>query len=64
MKKMQDAGEPRQLNGRDRSAARGLFPRLEGVDDLPGKRHARDPDELDPLDVTDHGDPHRWDPHT
>ena len=47
------------------TAAAGLLPGLAGVHDVPRGRHPGDPRELDPLDVTDHGDPHaRMLPHS
>jgi hypothetical protein len=52
------AGEPGQLHGSDRAAASGFLPRFAGVDDVAGGGHARDADELDPLDMSDDGDAH------
>ena len=46
------AVQPRQLDGRDRAAARRLLPELGRVEDLARRRHARHARELHPLDVT------------
>ena len=46
------AGEIRELDRRDGSAARRLRPRLERVHDLPRSGRVLDPGELDPLDVS------------
>ena len=51
------AGEIRELDGRDGPAARGLLPRLGGVDDLARRGDVIHPGELHPLDVADHGHP-------
>ncbi len=52
------AGEIRELDGRHRATARGLLPRLAGVDDLARGRQFVDARELDPLDMSDHCDLH------
>ena len=52
------AGEVRELDCRDGTAARGLLPRLERVDNLARRRRMFDARELHPLDVTDDRDLH------
>ena len=58
--------QPRELHGRDRPAAPGLFPAPRGMHDLSGGRDARDVTELDPLDMPDDRGAHLaavWHPH-
>ena len=50
-----ELGQPDHGHG---SPARRLLPGLLRMDDLPGRGHALDPSELNPLDVTDNGNPH------
>ncbi len=52
------AGQLQELDGRDGPAAGRLRPGAVGVEDLTGVRHALDPQELDPLDMTDDPDAH------
>ena len=52
------AGEIRELDGRNRAAARGLLPRLERVHDLARRGRMLDARELDPLDVSHDRDVH------
>ena len=52
------ARELGQLHRRHGAAAARLLPRLFGVHDLAGHRHALHARELDPLHVPHHGDPH------
>jgi hypothetical protein len=53
------AGEARELHGGDPSSSGRLRPRLGRLDDLAGGGHPFHPRELDPLDVSHDGRPHR-----
>jgi hypothetical protein len=52
------APEVRKLDGGDRASSGRLGPRLGGVHDLARLGHRLDADEVDPLDVADHGGAH------
>ena len=57
------AGEPRQLDRGDAAAAGRLLPGLLRADDLARARNRLDPEELDPLDMTDDGNLHMRNSH-
>jgi len=48
------AGKPRQIDRRDTATTGRLLPGFVRADDLARTGHGLNPDELDPLDVTDH----------
>ena len=56
------AGEIRELNGRHRATAGRIAPAAAGVNDLALRRHARNAQEIDPLDMTDDSETHDAEP--